>query len=68
MQQITKKNEYFDLCELLRGQLFKNIGMTKKDNNAFPFGSIVMCLMMYFLKLLPLEENFVWDSTTLVGK
>lgn len=66
--QMVKERKDFNLCELLLTQLTDNITMTKDDGYPFHFGSLIMCLMLYFLRSLPLKENVAWKSNVPIGK
>lgn len=66
--QIVKEGKNFNLCKLLLMQLIENITMTKENGYPFCFGSLITCLMLYFLRSLPLKENFAWKSNIPVGK
>lgn len=65
---MTKIGKDYDLCELLRQEVLKNIELTKNNGYAFCFGSLIVCLAFYFLNLLPMKENVVWDENLPIGK
>lgn len=47
------EDEYFDLCGLLKDQLMENVKLTKDMDYSFRFGTLSICIMMYFLNCLP---------------
>lgn len=58
----------YDLCELLRHQVLRNIKLTKNYGYSFHFGSLIVCLAFYFLNSLQLNENVAWDENLPIGK
>lgn len=42
--------------------------LTKTEGHAFCLGSLVACLVFYFMNSLPLKENVVWDENLPIGK
>jgi hypothetical protein len=34
----------------------------------FKFGTLIICIMIYFLKKIPLDDNVVWKENELVCK
>lgn len=62
------KGADYDLCELLQLQLLENIKQSKKKNCAFKFGSLIICLLFYFMKrLLGKSEDVFWNPSRPVG-
>lgn len=41
--------------------------MTRENNYAFKFGTLVVCLLFYFLKELLGRKSVVWDKSRLVA-
>lgn len=66
--QMVKESKDFDLSELLWSELVENITLTKNTRYPLQFGSLIMCLIFYFTKSLPLKENVVWKSNVSIGK
>lgn len=54
------ENEDFDLCNLVKDQLMENVQLTKDIDYPFRFGTLVICIMMYFLNYFLVKGNAVW--------
>lgn len=58
----------YDLCEILQKQLFENLKMTREKKYTFKFGSLIVCLLFYFLTRLPRRDVVViWDISKYVA-
>lgn len=59
---MVKENKQFDLCSLITKNLIENVRMSLVESYPFWFGSLLICLVFYFLSSLPLKENVKWKS------
>lgn len=60
---MLKENADYDLCELLRVQLFENLNKNKKDKkNFFKYGSLIICLFFYFMNEVPGVQSVHWTN------
>lgn len=57
---MIKEDQDFDLCGLLKDQLLENIDLTKKTQYPYNFGTLITCIVMYFLNCFPLDNNMAW--------
>lgn len=58
----------FDLCGLLKDQLLENVQLSKMIGCPFKFGTLVICLVMYFLNCLPLINNVICEESEPIFK
>lgn len=66
--KMIMEDEDFDLCGLLKDQLMENVQLEKDADYPFRFGTLVICIMMYFLNCLPQNDNVVWKENEPVCK
>lgn len=66
--KLVMEDADYNLCELLRSHLLENINMKKNEGYPFQFGSLLVCLTIYFLRSLSLKENVLWKSQVPVAK
>lgn len=57
--KMVKENVNYDLCELLRQQLLVTLQLMKTNLYPFCYGSLIVCLLFYFLSALPRLNNIV---------
>lgn len=65
--QTVEENKECDLCELLRRQLLDHFQMTNDEKYPFRYGSLVVCLVFYFLNALPGNKNVIWRKDMTIG-
>lgn len=65
--RMVKKNAEYDMCEILWWRLLDNIKMRKSDMYPFQYGSLIVCLVLYFVNALPGVENVAWISDMTIG-
>lgn len=64
---MVKENAEYDLCEIIWRQLLDNIEMSKSEMYLFRYGSLIVCLVFYFLNTLPRAENVAWRNDMTIG-
>lgn len=53
----------YDLCELICIHFLKNLKEIRKNKkNTFWYGNLVVCLLFYFLKELPVIGRLEWSN------
>lgn len=59
--QMVKEDAHYDLCSVLLEELMINLKKIKQDkNNVFKYGSLVICLALYFLNHIPGIGRVQW--------
>lgn len=66
--EMMKEINKYDLCELLRSELIKNIKKNKENKkNPFKFKTLLLCLFFYFMKESLGVGPVEWAFDRLVG-
>lgn len=66
--KMIMEDQDFDLYSLLKDQLMENVQLTMDIDYPFKFGTLIICITMYFLNSFPQNDNVVWKENVPVCK
>lgn len=67
--QMLKEDKRYDLCTVLLNELLSNLKKIKQDkNHTFKFGTLIICLALYFMNEIPdVQGKVQWAYDKLVA-
>lgn len=67
--KMVKEDGHYELCSVLLEELMINLKKIKQDKkHVFKFGSLVICLVLYFMNQIPEVGRVQWDFDKLVAQ